>query len=89
MTQNFTKKTKELILLIHNFLESDIEDAEKGIIYHDLASFLNTLNSGLLERLKNERIKQQQLIEQVADGQMTASAPFTPPSVRVSYWAVR
>lgn len=51
------KKTKEQILLIQNFLESEIEDIEKGIIYHDLASFRKTLNIDLLVKLKFERIK--------------------------------
>jgi AbiV family abortive infection protein len=50
-------KTKEQILLIHNFLESEIEDINKGMIYHDLAVFRNILNSELLEKLKIEKIK--------------------------------
>lgn len=51
------KKTKEQILLIQNYLEKNIEDAEKGIIYHDLAVFREALNINLLEKLKVERIK--------------------------------
>jgi len=50
-------KTKKQILLIQNFLQSEIENINKGIIYHDLDAFMKILNTDLLDKLKMERIK--------------------------------
>jgi len=48
---------KEQILIIQDFLEKEIEDSHKGIIYHDLAAFRESLDINLLNELKLKRIK--------------------------------
>lgn len=50
-------KSKEQILLIQNFLQSEIEDINKGIIHYDLASFRKILSTDLLDNLYKNRIK--------------------------------
>ena len=51
-----SEKARQQIQFIHNFLVTEIENMEKGIIYHDLFIFRKTLTLKLLKELESHKI---------------------------------